>query len=184
MDRNNVSASKPAVTGAVHRAALNSTLPTNATTALDAAFKSLGYLSDAGLTNSTEIESGNVKAWNGDVVLNWREGKKDMFKFKLIEVLNPDVLKAVHGDANVSGTLAEGITVKANNGDDSETCWVFDMIMKNNVPKRIVVPAAAVTSVGDVVYAGKDAVGYEVTLTASADAAGNTYYEYIGGKAS
>ena len=44
----NVSAGKPKVSGAVYRAALGSTLPTDATTSLDAAFKELGYVSEDG----------------------------------------------------------------------------------------------------------------------------------------
>lgn len=183
MNRENVSAGKPKVSGSVFRAAPGTTLPTGAAAKLPDGFSNLGYLSDAGLTNSTEIESGTVKAWGGDVVLNWREGKKDLFKFKLLEILNPDVLKAVHGDGNVTGDLTSGIAVNVNADDGVEHAWVFDMMMKGNVPKRIVVPSAAVTAIGDVVYVGKDAVGYEITLTASADKAGNTHYEYIGGNA-
>lgn len=181
MNRENVSASKPKVTGSIFRGAKGSVLPTDAKSKLNEAFADIGYIGDAGLTNSTELETGVIKAWGGDVVLNWREGKKDLFKFKMIEILNPEVLKAVHGDDNVEGTLATGIAVKVNNADEAEHSWVFDMILKGGVPKRIVVPSAAVTAIGDVVYVGKDAVGYDITLTASADTDGNTHYEYIGG---
>ena len=44
-DAKNVTAAKPKVGGAVWRAPLGTTLPTDAKTALDKAFKSLGYIS-------------------------------------------------------------------------------------------------------------------------------------------
>ena len=53
--------------------------------------------------------------------------------------------------------------------------------MKNKAVKRIVIPDAAVTAVGDITYA-KSAVGYNTTLTAVPDTSGNTHYEYITAK--
>ena len=51
----NVSAGKPMLTGAIWTAPLGTALPTSTTEALDAAFKCLGYCSDDGLTNSTNL---------------------------------------------------------------------------------------------------------------------------------
>lgn len=89
-----------------------------------------------------------------------------------------EVLKSVYGDSNVTGTLETGITVKANSQEQADCSWVIEMVMKNKAVKRIVIPDAAVTAVGDITYA-KSAVGYNTTLTAVPDAQGNTHYEYI-----
>lgn len=175
----NVTAAKPPVGGAVYVADTSVTLPTSADEALGEGFTSLGYLAEDGVTNSNSPNTDTIKAWGGDPVLTLYNAKDDTFKFKLIEVLNPDVPKVPYGDANVTGDLAEGIVITANNKEMDTKAYVFDMIMRNGALKRIVVPAAQVSSVGDVVYTDSDAVAYEVTISAQADTNGNTHYEYI-----
>lgn len=182
MNANNVTAAKPQVGGAVWRAPLGTVLPTDARTALDKAFKSLGYISSDGLTNANSPSSENTTAWGGDTVLTQQTEKPDTFAYTLLEALNPEVLKAVYGDANVTGDLAAGIAVKANAAEQASCCWVIEMVMKNGVLKRIVIPDAAVTAVGDITYAD-GAVGYKTTITAVPDTDGNTHYEYITQKA-
>lgn len=178
-DATKVSAGKPKVSGAIYRGAIGSTLPTDATTALAAAYKELGYVSDDGLTNSNTISSEDIKAWGGDTVLSIQTEKTDTFQFTLIEVLNEDVLSAVYGSSNITGTIATGLTVKANSTEQEEAIWVFELIMREGVAKRIVIPDAKITEIGDIVYSDSEAVGYEVTLTAYPDSSGNTHYEYI-----
>ena len=177
-DAKNVSAAKPKTGGAIFRAPLGTALPKNVSDTLDAAFVALGYCSDDGVTNSNSPESESQKAWGGDNVLDMQKSKEDKFKYKLLEVLNVDVLKAVYGDDNVTGTLDAGITIKSSSKENEQCSWVIDMILKGSL-KRIVIPCAAVTEVGDISYKDNDAIGYETTISASPDADGYTHYEYI-----
>jgi len=175
----NVSVGKPAVAGSIYVAPLGTTLPTDTSTALDAAFKSLGFVSEDGVTNSNSMETDDIKEWGGATVLPLQTSKDDTFQFTLIEALNVDVLKTVYGASNVTGTLATGLTIKANADDPVQYSWVIEMVLRGGVAKRIVIPAASITELGDIAYTTSDAIGYEVTLTATADSAGNTHYEYL-----
>lgn len=175
----NVTASKPKIGGAVYRAPVGTALPTDTTTDLNNAFVCLGYISEDGLTNSNSPESDSLKAWGGDTVLTYQSSKDDTFQFTLIEALNVEVLKMIYGADNVSGTLAAGISVTANSDEAEEASYVVEMVMRNDAVKRIVIPDAKITEVGDIVYADEEAAGYEVTLSAMPDATGNTHYEYI-----
>ena len=175
----NVSYGKPRVGGAIYTAPMGTTLPTNAIDPLDPEFKSLGYVSEDGLTNEDTIESERIKAWGGDTVLTILTGKEDRFQYTLIESINIDVLKEVYGPDNVTGDLETGLTVKSNSKDLPETIKVIDMILKDGILKRIVIPHSKVSEKGAIKYVDNDATGFDLTLDAFPDQEGNTHYEYI-----
>lgn len=175
----NVSAGKPAVAGAIWVAPVGTELPTDVSTELDGAFACLGYCSEEGLTNSTNMETEKIKAWGGDTVLVINKSKDDTFKYTLIESLNVAVLEFVYGADNVSGDLDTGIAISVKNEDLDEVSVVIEQIMRNNTLKRIVIPACKVSEVGDIVYSDSEPVGYETTVDCTPDSDGCTHYEYI-----
>ena len=179
MTSSNVTAAKPKIGGAIYIAPVGTALPTDATSVLGNDFVELGYASEDGLTNNNTPESDTIKAWGGDTVLTLMTSREDTFSVTLIEATNIEVLKLVYGDDNVTGTLAAGITIKANSKDLDEHAFVIDMVLKDGAAKRIVIPQAKVSEIGEISYTDSDAVGYETTLMCAADDAGNTHYEYI-----
>lgn len=180
---NNVTYGKPKVGGAIAVGDLTAVLPKNATDKLDVSLKELGYISEDGLTHQNETETEEIKAWGGDTVLTSLTGKTDAFQFTLIETLNVDVLKLVFGSDNVEGDLENGIKIKANIGQSEARSYVIDMILKNGVMKRIVIPNGVITETEDIEYKDDEVVGYGITVKALPDTEGNTHYEYIQNKA-
>ena len=174
----NVTAGKPNPAGAIYRAPVGTTLPTN-TDALDTTkWVCLGFCSEDGVKNSGEMDSENIKAWGGQTVLTTASSTDDTFNFKLIEVLSDEVKKFIYGDSNVSGNLTDGITVGVSGYSQESSSIVIDMIMRDNAKHRVVIPSATIAEVGEIEYTDGDAVGYDVTLSCAADGSGKTHYEY------
>ena len=178
----NVSTSSPKVTGAIYYAPLGTTLPTDAKTTLNAAFKGVGYISEEGVTRSQSRSSNDIKEWGGGVVATVQTEYKESFKFKMIETLSDIVQKAVYGEKNVTGkldvTTTASMTVKHNALEPVANAWVIDTVMLDGTLSRIVVPNAKITELGDLAYKKDSAIGYDVTLSAMLDANGNTSYDY------
>ncbi len=173
----NVAVGKPKIGGAVFRAPIGTALPTSADGALDNAYKPLGYVSEDGLSNNDSKTITDHKAWGGDIIDSSVTEHKDTWKFKLVEVLNIDVLKTVYGDGNVSGTLAAGITVNATGDELEEGIFVIDMILKKAI-KRVVIMRGKITEMAEIPYKDTDLVGYDVTVT-SYPVDGKTHKEFI-----
>ena len=169
-----VTTGKPkSVSGSIYRAPLSTTAPSDATTALAAGFVSLGYVSEDGVTISPrKISSYEKKAWGGAVVLSGIETVAYNAKFTLIDEAEMNVLKTIYGENNVTGTnISNGITVTVKPDDFEYYSWVIETLLDNGKKaKRIYIPKAKVTEVGDVVYKDNEAIGYEVTLSGVVDA--------------
>jgi hypothetical protein len=174
-NKNNVTTGKPKVTGAIYSATIGTALPTDATTALPTSFHGLGYVSEDGLSETTEND-GTIKAWGGDTVLSMR---KKTFKYTLIEAKNETVLKHVYGDENVAD--ADGAITILHVADFAPESHVIviEMLLSGNRKKRTVIPNGVVTDVGEVKYTDTNVVGFETTLSAVPDENGMTAYEYI-----
>lgn len=177
-----VSTGKPKVTGAVYVAPRTATIPTDATSALDDAFVCLGHVSEDGLENDNEMDISTIKAWGGVIVYRSLTELNDLFKLALIESKNIDVLKAVYGDSNVTVDASGNISVNVKAEDPQEKIWVFELALRGNLAKRIVVPDGAITSRESITYNDEDPIEYGIEVSAYPDANGNTHKEYIEGE--
>lgn len=179
-DPKKTSVGKPKIGGGVFRAPAGTTLPTDASTALDAAFVNMGYVSDDGVVNSKTRENTEVNAWGGDKVRDLQTKKADTFQMTFIEARNTEVLKAVHGNDNVT-EANDMITIRENSAELDRAVWVIDEIMNDGYIKRTVIPDGKVTEVGDVTHKDDELLGYQVTISAYpfTDYSGDTHREFI-----
>lgn len=176
---NMVSTGKPKTTGAVHWAPKGTAAPTSVNDVLSNDYVDVGYLTEDGV--SMDRENNSIKAWGGDDVIVIR---KESVAINLMQSKDINVLKLVFGDENVSvdETTSE-IKVKSMADYSQSGVFVFDMIMRGGIPKRVVVPNGTVSEVGGVTYKDDEAIVYPVTIQANPDSTGACHHEYQGAEA-
>lgn len=179
----NTTSGTPLVTGGVSWMPSGTSLPTDATTALNVAAIALGYVSNDGLVGSEKRDTKDILDWAGVNVATLVTGFKDTFKFGFLEFLNDAVHTAIRGSSAVTVTAANSthgkqIKIAHNATAFPHGIWVFDLGVAAGTRVRIVVPDGQVTELDDTNYKSDDLVGQKVTLTAFADSTGNTHYTY------
>lgn len=177
--KTNVSVVKPKVGGAIWVAVAgdSTTLPTSVDADLDEDFKCLGYISEDGVTITPAGAGDYIKDWGGDNLLPNGESL-DQIKFKLLEVLNIDVLKFVFGASNVTGSsLATGVSVAHSDAPRDNYSIVIDTVLTGTYA-RFVIPNGSINTLGDIVLKKNEAMGYDLTLDAVRNESGVGYVDY------
>jgi hypothetical protein len=149
------------IAGVVSYAPVGTALPTDTTTALNAAFVDVGYISDAGLTVDPEESTTDIRAWGGDLVRRLISEYGESYEFTMLEK-NAASIGAYFG--NGSATAWEGKQV------DIRKAWVFHITDGVKI-NRIVLPDAAVTDRGPRTYATTEAISYQITVSTFPNAA-------------
>lgn len=152
-----------AVSGAVYVAPTGTTAPTTSSSALDAGFVDLGYVSADGISESIDRSTTQIRAWqNGSLVREVTAEGTYSVSMTFIET-NEAVLELYYGTTNSSGQF--DIDPTSTGGRKS---FVVDVVDGSNV-ERIYIPAGEITALGERTLASGEAVGYDVTITAYAD---------------
>jgi len=179
---NNVVVGKPLVTGGVLVAPKGTVLPTDASTAPNAAFKAVGYITDAGVVKSEKRNTGTINAWGGDAIAATSKGYDVTFKLDLAEFLNSVTQGLIYGTANVVSTPATStagnlLKVTATSAPTPHNAWVFEII-NDGKKVRLVVPDGKVLETGDTTFKDDAIAAASLTLQCFPDASGAYYYVY------
>lgn len=182
-DSTMVSLGKFKVGGYAYWAPAGTALPTDASTALSNAFKLLGYLSEDGLTITTDTDTTEVKDANGQTVMKVITSYAESYQFSMLEVLRVEAAKLRYNEDAVTGS-DKSMTIKHQMPSDNGFVLVFEIAMTGNVKDRLVIGNGTRAEFGDrQVHAG-DAQVYDVTVSANDMGNGVTAIEYIGVAAS
>lgn len=181
-DGSRVAAAKPKVGGGLYWAPLGTALPTDSTTALNAAFKCLGPISEEGVRPSRDTSIEKVKEWDGSTLATLLSDESRTFETTLYGIHDVDVLGALFGSANVVVTPAAGavgtkIAVTDKGGKPAKGVLVLEMT-HGKVKQRKVVPVADPTITDEGAYVSGELRSYTVEVEALKDASGNFSYEY------
>lgn len=153
------------------------TLPTDAKAAVGGEFKSLGFISEDGLTNTTDTDSEDYKDWGGTVIKSAQTSYAESYQASFLES-RESVLKTVYGDANVESDGEGGISVKHNGNFTEERRYVFESLVTPTLIKRTVIPRGSIMERDDVSENSSDLLAYTPTIKALPDEDGNTSYVY------
>ena len=178
----NVAAAKPFAGGGIYWAPLSTALPTDEATALPAAFKPLGFVSEDGVQPTRDTSIVKIKAWGGDIVAALLADESRSFEFTLLEVFYEEVLKFVYGAENVTITaptasVGTKYAVTDKGGKRDNVILVFDM-RHGSKRRRLVVPIADYNLTGEQPYVDNALTAYTVTVEAIKDSSGVRVYDY------
>lgn len=174
----NVSTGKGVVGGYLFSAPVGTPLPTDYTTKLDEAFVNVGFLSDEGITFTTDASTDDFHDLNGDKVLTAISSVDHQLAVQFIEV-NEASLKETFGQANVNTGTGGTLTVKHNNTDMPHRSLVGEFVLRDGRRFRKVIPDAQVTEWDDTTIVSSELYMLPVTYTEYPDENGNYELDYI-----
>jgi hypothetical protein len=176
-DSSKVRVGSPKVGGYALSATLGTAAPTDASTALNVAYKVLGLVSADGVTRSIVKETEKVPDWAGDTVRVLITETGASITLTLIEV-NQNVLEEVYGVANVTYT-ALGEKYEFAYGGEVLPHKMYAFELKDGARVgRLAINDGQITNIGDVTYQNTAVIGHEVTIECFKDASGKYFHEY------
>lgn len=160
------------ITGQLYTAPLGSTAPTDATTALVAAFVGLGYVSEDGVTEAHDDSVENITAWQNAVVVRSAVSSSASTLACMLIQSNVNVLTRFHRGSAMTEVAAGNYRLDVKPIVADPRMWVFDVVDGTKL-ERILVGLGEITERGELQYANGQPLGYPIKITAYPDGNGN-----------
>lgn len=140
------------------------TLPTDAVTALDAAFVDVGHIGEEGFTYAESLTTSSLVDSAGNVVRTFTTEHDVTFNFVMLET------KALTESIYYGDAAATDSEVTLNNYDGRRGQWVVESLdgvdgVSGTIVSRFALADGQVTDKGEVNFQKDDAIGYDITLT-------------------
>lgn len=168
-------------TGAILSAPLGTKLPENAVDALDPAFGGSGYVSEEGLSLTTDISTKDIKEWGRSTVRKILEQFDGTISWKEISLSYESACNAF-GEEHVTKTEATGsngnqlkISIGAHLPEAKS--WAFKM-KDGDARILVVVPNGQVTGLDSIEFNAGNPISFPLTLSCYDDGTGNSIYIY------
>lgn len=174
--------SQGAVTGAIFWGPTGTALPTDATTALNVAFKNLGYVGSDGITPARAISTDVVKDMNGASLRTVQTDFEKTYQALLYQTLNVDVNGMIFGSANVTVTAGdpthgERVAIMDKGIVASQGILIIETY-DGGAKQRRIGPAAQPTSTEEGPLVGSNVQSYTLTWSEYPDSSGVYEYRY------
>lgn len=124
---------------------------------------SLGYISEDGVTFTTDTDSEGHNDWGGSEVARDLTSYADSAQMTFIQS-SVAVLKTIYGDDNVTES-GPTVTVRHNRNFTDPHVYVFDSVISSTKVLRNVIPIGQAFERDDVSYNSSDLLGYTPTIT-------------------
>lgn len=142
--------------------------------------KSLGYISEDGITIAADTDTDDISDWSGAIVASPMSSFGETIEVSFLETRD-SVLKSVYGDANVTSDNKGTTTVRHNKNFTASHLYIFDCVVSDTKVKRVVVPNGVIVERDDMEMNNSDLAAYSPTIKCLPSDAfnGDTMREYI-----
>lgn len=162
--------------GAVAYAATTATLPTDASTALTG-FTHCGYISEDGITLSTEYGTESIKDWSLAKIRTILTEFTGTITFTFCQT-SLEELQAIFGSDHITESSGK-IAVAMGPHMAPARAYVFNM-KDGDERLRIVVPNGQITLDGDISFTASAPINWSVSIDCGSDDSGENIYFYLG----